>query len=104
MFIALVNLRQSLTKSRCGREQSLAAQHWRGMARYFFHVRDGTDFPDHDGIELTSDDEARTQAVIASGEALRDAGNRFWNSGEWEMLVTDITGATICTLKFSGTT
>ena len=59
---------------------------------------------DHDGVELADHDEARTQAVIAAGEALRDTGRRFWNTGEWQMVVTDITGAMVCTLKFSATT
>jgi hypothetical protein len=74
------------------------------MPRYFFHVRDSEEIPDREGIELRGPEEARTQAVIASAEAIKDLGRRFWNSGEWQMLVTDENGATVCVLKFSGGT
>ena len=74
------------------------------MSRYFFHVQDGTDRPDHDGVELPSDDAARAEAVVTMGEALKDLDGRFWQSAEWRMVVQDITGATVCTLKVSATT
>ena len=41
-------------------------------ARYFFHVHDGKERPDRDGVELTGPDQARKQAVVVSGEALKD--------------------------------
>ena len=72
------------------------------MPRYFFHVKDGTALPDNDGLELRDSDEARAEAVIAAGEAPRDAGPRFWRHGEWQMVVTSDTGETVCTLRFSG--
>ena len=74
------------------------------MPRYFFHVQDGTDRPDADGVEFPNDDAARAEAVVAMGEALRDLDGRFWNAGEWQLVVQDITGATVCTLKVSTTT
>ena len=74
------------------------------MARYFFHVRDGTDKPDSEGTDLPNDGAARSEAVVAMGEALKDLDGRFWESREWRMVVTDITGATVCTLKVSATT
>ena len=74
------------------------------MARYFFHVQDGTDKPDSEGTEFPSDQAARAEAVVAMGEALKDLDGRFWRSAEWRMLVQDITGATVCTLKVSATT
>ena len=73
------------------------------MPRYFFHVHDSKDIPDHDGVELSGPDEARDKAVVAAGEALRDQDGQFWNSGEWRMVVQDESGAVICTLVFSGT-
>ena len=72
------------------------------MPRYFFHVHDGQDTPDEDGVELSGPDEAKGQAVIFAGEALRDKDGAFWNSGEWRMVVVDEAGATVCTLAFSG--
>ena len=73
------------------------------MPRYFFHVHDGHEIPDRDGVELSGPEEARDQAVVAAGEALRDKDGRFWNSGKWRMVVVDESGLTICTLNFTGT-
>ena len=73
------------------------------MPPYFFHVHDGRDLADHDGTELPGPRDARNQAVIACGEMLKDLDGQFWNTGEWTMRVTDVTGVTICTLRFSGT-
>jgi hypothetical protein len=55
----------------------------------------------HEGVDLAGVDEARAQAVIASGEALRDYGAKFWDGTEWRMWVTDRAGATVCALRFS---
>ena len=72
------------------------------MARYFFHVKDSAVSLDDDGVEFSSLSEARAQAVVAAGEAIRDLGGQFWPSEAWHMWVTDETGATVCTLDFSG--
>ena len=72
-----------------------------GDARYFFHVQDGTSVPDDDGVELRDGEEAREQAVVAAGEALRNTGRKFWSSGEWAMHVVDESGETVCRLRFS---
>jgi hypothetical protein len=72
------------------------------MPRYFFHVHDGKDIPDHTGVELAGPEEARDKAVTACGEALKDLDGAFWVSEEWTMRVTDEAGATVCELKFSG--
>jgi hypothetical protein len=71
------------------------------MPRYFFHVRDSSEHIDEDGVELPSLDEARSQAVVAAGEALRDLDGKFWNGEDWRMWVNDETGATVCTLRFT---
>jgi hypothetical protein len=71
------------------------------MAGFYFHVRDGREFTDEEGQELPSLDEAREQAVVASGEAIRDLGKRFWGGEEWRMVVVDENGATVCSLTFT---
>jgi hypothetical protein len=72
------------------------------MPRYFFSVHDGVDVPDVDGTVLASLDEAREQAVIAAGEAIKDLGQTFWEGDhQWQMQVTDESGATLCLLNFS---
>jgi hypothetical protein len=73
------------------------------MPRYFFHVRDSTDVPDERGVVLANADEARDMAVKATTEALRDLDGRFWNRAEWQMVVVDEKGASVCTLLFTGT-
>ncbi len=70
------------------------------MPRYFFHVRDSAEFIDDEGVELSSLNEVRSQAVVAAGEALKDLGGKFWNGEDWRMWVTDETGTTVCTLRF----
>jgi len=71
------------------------------MPRYFYHVQDGSNFVDEDGTELSGVEEARTQAVIAAGEALKDHAAKFWNSGDWFMNVVDENGGPVCSLRFS---
>jgi len=75
------------------------------VPRYFFHVRDGRDFPDDEGSEFPDLDAARAEAIRASGEMLR--GNNgtaeFWSGDDWTMNVTDGTGKAVLTLRFSGT-
>jgi len=71
------------------------------MPRYFFNIHDGMNLPDEDGTELRDADDARTQAVIAAGEVLRDAGGRCWRHPEWMMVVTDESGGTVCRLSVS---
>lgn len=72
------------------------------MQRYFFHYRDDDEVIDHVGVELPGITEARTMAVISAAEAIGDLGERFWREAEWSTWVTDESGATVCTLKFSG--
>jgi hypothetical protein len=71
------------------------------MPRYFFHARDSSEFIDRDGVELPGPGEARVQAVVAAGEALKDLDGEFWDGTDWRMWVTDESGATGCKLTFS---
>jgi hypothetical protein len=71
------------------------------MTRYYFHVHDGTEILGREGVAFNSTDEARGEAVRASGAMLRDLGAAFWDSGTWRMWVTDETGQTVCSLRFA---
>lgn len=71
------------------------------MSRYFFHVSDGTEHIDREGVELSGPDQARIQAVVASGEMLKDLDGGFWKGEDWQMRVVDETGGAVCTLRFS---
>ncbi|MGO4527251.1 hypothetical protein AB4097_20635 [Microvirga sp. 2MCAF35] len=71
------------------------------MPRYFFHVIDGRDIIDNDGTVLPGLREARAEAIRTAGSMLRDEGDRFWNSTEWQMNVTDASGQSVLKLRFS---
>ena len=47
-------------------------------------------------------DDAREQAVIAAGEALRDTGRRFWKERGWRMWVVNESGETVCEIDVFG--
>ena len=47
------------------------------MPRYFFHGYDGKEPPDNEGVELPNADEARREAVVATGDAIRDSSRTF---------------------------
>lgn len=71
------------------------------MPRYFFHVTDGADYPDSEGIILDDVASARAEAITTAGALLKDRGATFWGSGEWRMTVVDEAGGTVCRLRFA---
>ena len=73
------------------------------MPRYFFHVHDGSDFPDLQGTTLEDDNAARIEAVRFSGALLRQGAENFWNGQEWSMRVTDEEDLTLFELMFTAT-
>jgi hypothetical protein len=74
------------------------------MPRYYFHVHDGREIRDHEGVELPDLAQARAQALTASGEMLRDYGLEFWTGHHWQMYVEDESGKTVLRLNFSAET
>jgi hypothetical protein len=71
------------------------------MPRYFFHVADGADMPDHEGTVLSGIPAARDEAIRTAGEIIKDEGGKFWNGAEWEMTVKNEAGESVLTLRFS---
>ena len=69
------------------------------MPRYFFHVHDGKDYTDREGVELPDAKSAREEAIRAAGGMLRDMSSRFATE-EWRMNVTDRDGRPVLTLQF----
>ena len=57
---------------------------------------------DSEGVEMADPHEARVQAVIACGEAIKELDGAFWKQGEWQMRVVDESGAPVCALTLSG--
>ncbi len=74
------------------------------MPRHFFHVEGDGSRPDEEGARLPGPEQARSAAVIAAGEMLRDADGGFWDQPEWRMRVIDEAGETGCLLSVRGTT
>ena len=71
------------------------------MPRYFFHLRDGKDHIDEDGVEML-EDQVRGAAVTAAGEASKELGVEFFQHEGWRFWVTDEAGKTVCSLRLTG--
>jgi len=74
------------------------------MPRFYFDVHDGVSLCDEVGYELPDLDAAKQQAVVFSGELLRDAASQFWRGDEWRMDVRDDTGMILFALHFLAVT
>lgn len=70
------------------------------MPRYFFHVKDGEDFPDLQGTVLDNLAAARAEAVRFAGALLSESHDKFWASGEWNLRVTTEEQLTLFQLTF----
>ena len=71
------------------------------MPVFYFHVRDGEDLSDDEGIDLADVDSARLAAIKLCGFLLRDDAKRFAPGQDWHMEVTDGTGLTLIRLNFA---
>ena len=68
------------------------------MPQFYFNLRDEKHLADDKGTDFPNVEAAQRAAVEATGEALRDAAKDFWNAPQMEMQVTDVTGASVCTV------
>ncbi|MFL6762449.1 MAG: DUF6894 family protein [Sphingomicrobium sp.] len=73
------------------------------MARYYFNIDDGAGIEDTVGMELSSLAEAKCEAVSYAGRLICDHAGRFWNSGDWNMTVTNENGLSLFSLQLVGT-
>ena len=63
------------------------------MPCYYFNIEDGHRTIDNEGSELPDLQAARDEALITSGETLRDGcGPHLWDGKPWRMWVTDQPG------------
>jgi hypothetical protein len=70
------------------------------MARYFFHIHNGDDLLDDEGVKLHSDEAAKSEAIDTAGSMLRDMRLSVWTVSQWRMTV--VCGEkVICILRFS---
>ena len=72
------------------------------MPRYHFHIEDGRNIPDCEGIELQDDEEALRHAMEVGSDAVNALGEELWNGNLWQMKVVDETGRRIVTLRTRG--
>ena len=72
------------------------------MPRYFFNIDDGGG-PDTEGHELRNVAEAKCEAVKLAGRVICDDADRFWDTGDWNMTVTNEDKLTLFSLTFFGT-
>jgi hypothetical protein len=72
------------------------------MPRFFFHIAQGERVrPANDGLDFPDEDAARREAVAACGELIVDLDPNLKAGTEWQMDVTDETGAVRFRLRFS---
>lgn len=70
------------------------------MPRFHFHVHDGRDWPDEEGVELASVAQARIEALRHAGDMLKDSAIEAQHARGWRMQVTDGQGQTVLYLEF----
>lgn len=71
------------------------------MPRYFFHLRDSTFFPDHQGVELPGPAETFVEAARMASQTLLDAEMETLAGKPWQVEVTDERGRLLYTLHLS---
>ena len=70
------------------------------MARYFFHIRDGSRLiPDEEGMELASIDAAWIEAHASADDLARQAVRAASSRGPWAVEVSDYAGVVFGTVK-----
>lgn len=75
------------------------------MPRYFFHTNHPRELAlqDDEGFEFDSVQEAKGQAVAYAGRLLCDNSGKFWDAGDFELIVTDDRGLILFSMRVIGT-
>jgi hypothetical protein len=73
------------------------------MPRFFFDIRDGDFIRDKQGSEFIDLEASRIQAVVLSGELLKESPSRFWEGEEWQLEVRDEAHRILFILTFTAT-
>jgi hypothetical protein len=72
------------------------------IAKYFFHLHDGTFITDHKGRDLPDWESASTRALQVGAEAVAASGAKFWKGEHLRVVVTDAVGTALFELRLSG--
>lgn len=70
------------------------------MPRYYFHVKDGRDFPDLQGTLLPDISAAKDEAIRFVGDLLARNSAGFWSGRDWTVRVTDSDDVELFDLNF----
>ena len=75
------------------------------MPRFFIHSNHPSErnVQDDEGIEFESIHDAKCQAVAYAGHLLADSAEQFWDTADFELLVTDENGLILFTMRVVGT-
>lgn len=75
------------------------------MPRFFVHSNHPTEggLQDDEGIEFDSIHDAKCQAVAYAGRLLADSAEHFWDTADFELIVTDEKGLILFTMRVVGT-
>ena len=69
--------------------------------RYFFQIRDGSNLPDHEGIELPHQSAVRAEAIRLAGGTFADHARDTWDGTEWRLRVVDESGTVVFLARYS---
>jgi hypothetical protein len=65
------------------------------MARFYFNTENEEAVTDREGIELPNGTDAEVEAVLLTGELLREHAREFWKTGSFNVTVTDDNGLSL---------
>ena len=74
------------------------------MARYFFHIDDASNISDSLGMELSSREAAKCEALRYASRIICDDAKWYWDAGEFQMTVADEDGLTLFSVNLALTT
>ena len=75
------------------------------MPRFYFHTNHPTEglIQDDEGMDFSSIQEAKCEAVAYAGRLLCDVAETFWDDADFELTVTDDQGLILFVMRVVGT-
>lgn len=74
------------------------------MPRFFFHTNHPAELTvqDDEGLNFANIHEARTAAVKYAGQLLSDIAEKFWDTADFDLTVTDARGLILFSMRVVG--
>jgi hypothetical protein len=74
------------------------------MPRFYFHTNlpSERNVQDDEGCDYASVHDAKCEAVVYAGQLLKDTGEHFWDTGDFELTVTDDKGLVLFAMRVVG--